>query len=307
MAARALHSNPMVFIEALERKELLLNAEWCPPKVDLSLEQSVDAWIDSNHFLRKVADLGRFVFMTDGTTGRREEQNLRHVIVNLGREVKQSHIIPMLTTKHPLEYCLEFAERAYALGFRSLVVLGGDQNDGVPRCVAHAYQLRLLIRKHVPGMALGGWANPHGGRQQVEYMVDQDFEADFYIAQIVSDYSMESLDEFLDEAVRRNLVLPGVFGVFYYRSANRKTLASLSRFFPVPVDALVRDFGNNRGAEAICASSVEALLERGLRNIYVSNLPTLDAVGRLAAIESKLKPMGTRDEEGRSSCGVKTS
>ena len=32
--------------------------------------------------------------------------------------------------------------------------------------------------------------------------------------------------------------LPGVFGVFYYRSANRKTLDILSRFLPVPVEGL---------------------------------------------------------------------
>ena len=81
--------------------------------MDLPLEESVDAWIDSNHLMRKIASLGRFVFMTDGAIGRREEPNLRHVTINLGKEADRSRIIPILTTKHSLEYCLEFAQRAY--------------------------------------------------------------------------------------------------------------------------------------------------------------------------------------------------
>ncbi len=96
------------------------------------MEQSVDAWIDSNHLMRKVTAQRRFVFMTDGAIGRREEPNLRHVTINLGSEADRSRIIPILTTKHSLEYCLEFAERSYSLGFRSLVVLGGDKTDNFP-------------------------------------------------------------------------------------------------------------------------------------------------------------------------------
>src|SRR5439155_13533 len=83
---------------------------------------------------------------------RREEPNLRHVTINLGREADRSRIIPILTTKHSLEYCLEFAQRAHSLGFSSLVVLGGDKSDKEPRCVEHAYELRSLIRKAVPGL-----------------------------------------------------------------------------------------------------------------------------------------------------------
>jgi hypothetical protein len=81
--------------------------------MDLPLEQSVDAWIDSNRLMRKIASLGRFVFMTDGAIGRREEPNLRHVTINLGQEADRARIIPILTTKHSLEYCLQFAQRAY--------------------------------------------------------------------------------------------------------------------------------------------------------------------------------------------------
>src|SRR5689334_2485590 len=182
----------------LNSKRFLLNVEMCPPRMDLPLEQSVDAWIDSNRLMRKMTSLGRFVFMTDGAIGKREEPNLRHVTLNLGPQTDRAQIVPILTTKHSLEYCLEFAERAFSLGFTSLVVLGGDKSDTAPRCVEHAHELRRLIRKNTPGLVLGGWTNPHGGLKQIEYMIDPDYSADFYLAQIVSHYQTRQVDEFLN-------------------------------------------------------------------------------------------------------------
>src|SRR3954453_16127141 len=102
----------------------LLNVEMCPPRMNLPLHQRVEAWIESNQLMRKITSLGSFVFMTDGAIGRREEPNLRHVTINLGSDADRSRIVPILTTKHTLEYCLDFAERSYTLGFTSLVVLG---------------------------------------------------------------------------------------------------------------------------------------------------------------------------------------
>src|SRR5690242_11082854 len=224
-----------------DSKHFLLNVEMCPPRMDLPLEQSVDAWIDSSRLIRKITSLGRFVFLTDGAIGRREEPNLRHVTINLGAEGDRSHIIPILTTKHSLDYCLEFAQRSYTLGFTSLVVLGGDKSDDTPRCVEHAYELRRLIRQRVPGITLGGWASPHGGRRQVEYIADPNYSADFFLAQIASHYQTAALDEFLGAISDIGVRIPAVFGVFFYRSANPKTCAMLSRFFPVPIDELRRD------------------------------------------------------------------
>src|SRR5262245_42402501 len=282
----------MSLLEALrESKHFLLNVEMCPPRVDLPLEQSVDAWIDSNRLMRKITSLGRFVFLTDGAIGRREEPNLRHVTINLGEEADRSRIVPILTTKHSLEYCLEFAQRSYTLGFTSLVVLGGDKSDKTPRCVEHAYELRRLIRKSVPGLTLGGWANPHGGRRQVEFMLHPDYSADFYLAQIVSHYQTKAIDEFVNETVRLGVKIPGIFGVFYYRSANPKTFAMLSKFIPVPVEELTRDFLAKVHPEEICARSVHALLQRGVKNVYLSNLPMATATQTFSRIESRVDEM----------------
>jgi 5,10-methylenetetrahydrofolate reductase len=259
--------------------------------MDLPMEQSVEAWIDSNHLMRKITAQRRFVFMTDGAIGRREEPNLRHVTINLGSEADRSRIIPILTTKHSLEYCLEFAERSYALGFRSLVVLGGDKTDRVPRCVEHAYELRHLIRQKVPGLTLGGWASPHGGLRQVEYIVDPDYSADFFLAQVSSHYQTAGLDEFLDAMAKHKVKIPAVFGVFFYRSANAKTCAMLSQYFPVPSEELRKDLAAEIKPEEICARSVHALLQRGVKNIYISNLPLGAAVKKLADIESRVEQM----------------
>jgi 5,10-methylenetetrahydrofolate reductase len=282
----------MSLLKALhDSKRLLLNVEMCPPRMDLPLQQSVDAWIDSNRLMRKITSLGRFVFMTDGAIGRREEPNLRHVTINLGTESDRSRIVPILTTKHSLEYCLEFAQRSYSLGFTSLVVLGGDKSDSTPRCVEHAYELRRLIRKNVPGLALGGWASPHGGRRQVEYMLHPEYTADFYLAQIVSHYQTRAIDEFVNETERLGVKVPGIFGVFYYRSANPKTFAMLSQFIPIPMEELTRDFSAKVAPEEICARSVHALLQRGVKNIYVSNLPMPTATQTFSRIESRAEEL----------------
>src|SRR5437867_8378125 len=280
----------MSLLNALrDPKQFSLHVEMCPPRVDLPLEQSVEAWIDSNRLMRKITSRGQFVFLTDGAIGRREEPNLRHVMINLGVEADRARIIPILTTKHSLEYCLEFASRSHTLGFTSLVVLGGDKSDDTPRCVEHAYELRRLIRENVPGITLGGWASPHGGRRQVEFMLHPEYSADFYMAQIVSHYQSRVLDEFLNEAARLGVKIPGIFGVFYYRSTNAKTLALLSKFFPVPIEDLQRDFKTNQSPDEICARSVHALIQSGLKNVYISNLPIPTAAVRLGRIEARLQ------------------
>jgi hypothetical protein len=71
-----------------------------------------------------------------------------------------------------------------------------------------------------------------------------------------------------------------VFGVFFYRSANPRTLAALRGFLPVPVDALTREFAAGASAEEICARTIRTLANAGARHFYISNLP----VGRAATV-----------------------
>ena len=175
-------------------------------------------------------------------------------------------------------------------GFEALVVLGGDKSLGPPRCVEHAWQLREEIRKHQPDLPLGGWANPHASPAgQVGHLLEPRATAEFYLTQIVSHHSVDRVEAFLAEADRRQLTLPGMFGVFYYRSANARTLAALQGFLPVPAEELTAEFAAGATPDEICARTIRALRKAGVRHFYVSNLPlqraslTLSRVLTLAA------------------------
>ena len=73
--------------------------------------------------------------------------------------------------------------------------------------------------------------------------------------------------------VIQHVTLPGIFGVFYYRSANPKTLQTLRQFLPVPIDGLMHEFGAGDSPDDICARSIRLLRAAGVRHFYVSNLP----------------------------------
>lgn len=261
-------------LERLQSSQPVIAAELRPPRAELEAAASMDAWIDTYHAVRSLARSGTFVFLTDSAVGLKEEDNLRHLVTNLGSDLPRSRVVPFLTCKHPLDYCLAYADRAHQNGFDSLVVLGGDKSVGPPRCVEHAWQLREAIRRHQPNLTLGGWANPHAdAAAQVAHLLEAHATAEFYLTQIVSHHSRASVEAFLSEADRRGLRLPGLFGVFYYRSANPKTLATLRAFLPVPVEELMLEFGTGASPDEICARSVRALTEAGATHFYVSNLP----------------------------------
>jgi 5,10-methylenetetrahydrofolate reductase len=276
-------------VDNLRSGRRVIAAELRPPRAELEAAASRDAWIDTYHAVRSLARDGTFVFLTDSAVGSREEDNLRHLVINLGTDVPRSGVVPFLTCKHPLEFCLAYADRAHHHGFEALVVLGGDKSLGPPRSVNHAWQLREEIRQRVPNLALGGWANPHAdAAAQVGHLLDEHVHAEFYLTQIVSHHSRGKVERFLEEGQRRGLSLPGLFGVFYYRSANPKTLAALKRFLPVPIEELTREFAEGATSEEICARSIRTLTDAGVRHFYISNLPLGRAAMTLHRILAKV-------------------
>jgi hypothetical protein len=261
-------------LTALRSGTPVFAAELRPPRAELAAREGMDAWIDTYHAVRGLTRQGTYVFLTDSAVGAEEEDNLRHLITNLGTDVPRQRIVPFLTSKHSLQFCLSYAERARQSGFPALVVLGGDKMVGPPRSVEHAWQLRALLRSHDHKLALGGWANPHGdAERQVDYLAASDFHAEFYLTQIVSHHEVASVGRFVNEAERRGLTLPGVFGVFYYRSANPKTLQTLRSFLPVPAEGLSREFASGDAPEDVCARTIRVLREAGAKHFYISNLP----------------------------------
>ncbi len=275
-----------LFLDTLNSGALVVAAELRPPRAELASADGMDAWIDTYHAVRALSSRQTFVFLTDSAVGVPEEDNLRHLIVNLGEDAPLDRIVPFLTSKHPLDYCLAYADRASQHGFESLVVLGGDKRVGVPRSVEHAWQLRRQIRERTTaGLALGGWANPYrDAAQQVAYLVAPEFTGEFYLTQVVSHHEPAPVERFLNEADRRGVKAPGVFGVFFYRSARARTLSVLQEFIPVPAAALVREFDEGASPEEVCARTIRALTALGARRFYVSNLPlrrTQETLGRI--------------------------
>ena len=251
----------------------LLAVELRPPPAGLEAAAAMDTWIDMYHSLRRLTRGDTLVFLTDNAVGAAEEENLRHLATNLAEEISPARVVPFLTSKHALEYCALYAARAASHGYQALTVLGGDKRVGAPRCVPHASELRRILRTRVPSLGLGGWANPHRDPvRQVDYLLDAGFSAEFYLTQIVSHHDLRAVEAFVREAARRGVPLPGVFGVFLYRSANPRTLARLADFLPVPAEGITRDFGSGRSSEEICAETIRRLRDVGVEKVYVSNL-----------------------------------
>jgi 5,10-methylenetetrahydrofolate reductase len=263
----------MDLLAALHSGRSVFAAELRPPRAELAAAEGMDAWIDTYHAVQRLTRQGTYVFLTDSAVGEPEEDNLRIWSRTLA------------TTCHAIEWCrssrrstrsstaLRTRTRAHQSGFPALVVLGGDKTLGVPRVVAHAWQLREFLRKRNPSLILGGWANPHAdAERQVDFLTAPEFLAEFYLTQVVSHHHVERIAQFILAATGRGVELPGIFGVFFYRSANPRTLAALAGSFQFPRRARARVRGR-RDAEEICARTIRALLDVGARHFYISNLP----------------------------------
>ena len=285
----------MSLLDALTSGRPVIAAELRPPRAELTAMEGMDAWIDTYHAVRSLTGRGTFVFLTDNAVGASEEDNLRHLITNLGGDVPLARVVPFLTAKHTMTYCLSYADRARQHGFPSLVVLGGDRQVGTPRCVEHAWQLRHAIREHDAGLALGGWANPYADpEKQVDYLLDAQFSGEFFLTQIVTHHNLPPVRRFVEEGRRRGMALPGLFGVFYYRSANPATLNALKSFLPVPVGRLTEEFQSGASPEDICARTIRAVMDLGVRHFYVSNLPLSRAHTTLTRILDRVGVIASR-------------
>jgi hypothetical protein len=274
------------FLSALQGERGVIAAELRPPRAELDSHEGIDAWIDTYHTVKTLTRQDVAVFLTDSAVGTQEENNLRHLVTNLGRDVPRERVVPFLTTKHSLDFCLSYAEQAWQHGFPALVVLGGDKSVGRARCVSHAWELRQAIRAREPRLALGGWANPYAdASRQADYLADSTFHAEFYLTQIVSHLDAAPVKRFLQETDRRGLShIPGMFGVFYYRSANPKTLEVLKQFLPVPVSDLAAEFAAGATPVEICARTLRTMMDLGVRHFYISNLPLARTSATLNAI-----------------------
>ena len=278
-------TNPGRLLATLVRQEPLVAVELRPPRSDLDAARSMNVWIDMYHAIQRLSRQGTIVMLTDDATGASEEESLGHLAANLGDRANFETVVPFLTCKHDLYYCRLFARRAASLGVAGLTVVGGDRTAGPRRCVPHAKDLRRVLRAHQPGLPLGGWANPHRDAcEQARFLAADDFSADFVLTQVVSHHSLDQVERFQAALAEHGVDVPIVYGVFFYRSANPRTLERLGRYFPVPAREVTREFDAGVIAEEICGRTIRALRAVGADKVYVSNLASRDATVSLQRV-----------------------
>lgn len=292
--------------DRLARPEPLLAVELRPPRRNLSGVKAMEAWIDVYHALDKLTQADTAIFLTDSAVGTSEEENLAHLVNNLGRKAVRERIVPFLTLKHPLDYCLRYAVRTRRERFPGLVVLGGDPHDGIPRCLPHAFELRELLRQRDRGLLLGGWINPYrGAERQVELLLQHRDGLDFALTQILSHHDPAPVEALRREVERQGLNLPLFAGVFFFRSPRRETLEKLAHFIPVPVDPLVAEFASGAEARQVAARTLTVLRQLGFSRFYISNFPTaraameLSRLARLAGFPDPLAASALPPASGR--------
>jgi len=267
----------------------MIAVELRPPRSDLGGEASRDAWMGLNSNVRRLLARGTPMLLTDGAVGTAEEENLHHLITNLDEDAARELVCPFLTTKHTLEYCEWYAARALDARCDSLTVLGGDKDIGAPRCVPHGYVLRQHLQKRFQELHLGAWANPHRDiERQAEFVADAGYTASFFLTQLVTHHDLDKVKAFQSAIKQRGVMIPALWGVFFYRSANRKTLERLSRFFPIPVEDILADFAEGLSPVELCAKTILALREVGASKVYISNLHPERAASQLKAIKKAL-------------------
>ncbi len=280
---------PPSFTDALRGSTSVRAVELRPPPATLDPGAALEAWIDFELGVRRLLAAGHPILLTDDAVGEPEEESLRVLTTHLGSSGALARVVPFLTLRHSLEYCLLFARRAHSGGFGGVTVTGGDESSGVPRCLPRSRDLRARIRERFPDLALGAWVNPFRDPvEQVELLMDPEHHADYYLTQVVSHHDTGPIAAFLAEARRQGLELPGMVGVFHYRSARRATLERLRAFLPVPVEAVMADFDAGLRPDEIGAATARALLELGIENLYWCNLGVRDAARRIERIEGHM-------------------
>ena len=77
-------------LDSLQSQPSVISAELRPPRAELATAASMDAWIDTYHAVKSLTRDHTFVFLTDSAVGLKEEDNLRHLVSNLGSDVPRA-------------------------------------------------------------------------------------------------------------------------------------------------------------------------------------------------------------------------
>jgi hypothetical protein len=214
-----------------------------------------ERWIDTYHAVRSLSRQGTFVFVTDSAVGAREEDNIRHLVTNLGSDAPRDRVIPFLTSKHSLDYCLAYAERAEHHGFHSLVVLGGDKRWDRRGALSRVAAAQRSARQRSWCWAAG---EPHADPARW-VSADAEFNGEFFLTQVVAHDRALSSGSWPKAAARR-LPAGDVRRVLLPREPESWPPGSA-----VPAEALAAELRRGRRYRTIRA------IRRRRAAIYVSN------------------------------------
>ena len=228
----------MDLLSALRSGSSVFAAELRPPRAELATQRG-HGRVDRHVSRGPAADARRARTCSSPTapSARRRKTTCGTWSLNLGNDVPRDRIVPFLTSKHPTRVP-PFIRRARAPERVQRARGARRRQERRRRRDASSTRgsSRKLLRDRDRTLALGGWANPHGDPdRQVDFLDGARFprrvlpDADRQPSRPSSRWRASSR-----RRARRHLTLPGVFGVFYYRSANPRTLDALRAFLPVP-------------------------------------------------------------------------
>ncbi len=285
---------PNALVNALGNGSLALSVELRPPRAELDAAAGMDAWIDTYHAVRGLV-AERDVRVSDRQRRRRARRTQpsapRHQS-RYGRAARSRRAVPH---DEALARVLPRVRRAGLARRLPLARRPGRRSHGRPAPMRRA---RVAAARSDPRARAGSDAGRLGesacGCGQTSGLPWRPSLQRRVLphAGHLAPRPRRQVDRFLDEAHRQRLAMPGIFGVFYYRSANPKTLAMLKQFLPVPVDGLRVEFGEGASAEEVCARTIRGLRAQGVRHFYVSNLPigrarqTLEKIVGLAGLKA---------------------
>ena len=181
-------------------------AELRPPRAELATREGMDAWIDTYHAVRRLTRRGTFVFLTDSAVGAQEEDNLRHLVTNLGRDVprERDRAVPDRRSTRSTTACRTPSARGRT-GFPRWSCSAATRRVGHPavrRARLAAARAAPRARSRARARRLGQSARRCRSARST-FLTDGNFNAEFYLTQVVSHHDAGACRAFLEVTRRR--------------------------------------------------------------------------------------------------------
>ena len=158
--------------------------------------EGMDAWIDTYHAIRALDAPGRRRSSSPtAPSARRKRTTCGTSSRTSGATLPRDRVVPFLTSKHSLDFCLSLCRAGVAARVsRRSSCSAATRRVGRPRCVEHAWELRQRDprARAAPRRSAAGRIRTPMPAQQVDFLLDDSFTAEFYLTQVVSHLDMRA-------------------------------------------------------------------------------------------------------------------